>query len=1067
MLQQGLIEVSTSKCAQNILIIKKEGKEPQICIDPRAINKITALDPFPMPRMDQIFAGLYGSQVFTGLDAASGFWQIPIAQRHRHKAAFRCEFGVFQFKVMPFGLNNAPATFTRWMAETFQGLNDYLKVYIDDLLLHSQKVADHPRHLEEVFLRCEKQNVKLRLTKCSFMQEELPMLGFVINSQGVKKDMKKLEAIIQWGEGRPKWQFSPFKNLTQLQSFLGMVNFYKHHHRMIAEALVPLYDLLKKDKSPLKDWTTEHELAFQKIKHSIAEQCLLYFPDETLAFELHTDASLYAIGATLIQLRKLVQLIEGLDPEEKHPHVVEFFSRALKGAELNYTVTEKEFLAVVCSIERWHYYLHKPFLVVTDHKPLLGLTHTEKPRLKRWMLRITPFKFDIEHRAGTSMTDVDPLSRDPRLFRIAMEGEEKAAANPISGKIFSKYEALYVSRTVEIYMSPQVQEEVRCLSVRLHPGEIEETVRRILMEEMETESDSEEESFPPVSQSLSLLHKQEGRTERITLRVATNEPSVEESEMKVRLLPQVPVATKSEEELKAELEELTHLDQQNQTWLDHKRKLEEEDQPSPQNISSDSKTEIHPGGTQSLAAIQESELDEEKEEDSDPEAEDLPSYLKKILSTIRNMDPVIYPGSKTFADEQREDPLLAALIKELEQGGRSPQYRLEKDSGLLLRISEEGTCPKVVVPSQAVNTLLYLYHDHPLAGHAKARKMHEALKKRYYFPSMLKTIEQWVDQCKCKRASATLHQRAGLTLSRPIPLLFEVLVMDIVGPFPRSPSQNEYWLTLVDALSKDVELVPLRDRTAIQVAKAIMEKWVCRRGCPRVLISDNAKEFVGEVAKHLCEILQVRHDLITPYHHKGTTLVERVHSYAESILRALMEEKTTNGCWDAMLPYIQFAITTHSVDDSTVSPFEIKHGLPATLPGDLLVNSIALPKKLRKYYANAKQAMDATREYFSIQRKKKRVQTALQRNLREKRIKKFFEPGQAVYVSRPSFARVEGVKGLLKLQGKERGPYAVISRDSHNNVWVDIDGTPTKFSLCLCRSKCQIKAVERMLTLRL
>ena len=732
MLAQGLIEVSTSKCAQNILIIKKEGKEPRVCIDPRAINKITAADPFPMPRMDQIFAGLHSSQVFTGLDAASGFWQIPLAPQHRHKAAFRCELGVFQFKVMPFGLNNAPATFTRWMAETFEGLNDFLKVYIDDLLVHSRNVADHPKHLESIFLRCEKQNVKLRLTKCSFMQEELPMLGFIINSQGVKKDMKKLEAITQWGEERPEWQFSPFKNLTQLQSFLGMVNFYKHHHRMIADALIPLYELLKKENNPRKDWTTEHELAFQKIKHTIAEQCLLYYPDETLAFELHTDASDYAIGATLIQMRKLLQLIEGLDPEQKHPHVVEFFSRALRGAERNYSVTEKEFLAIVCAIERWHYYLHQPFLVVTDHKPLLGLTHTEKPRLKRWMLRITPFKFDIEHRPGVTMNDVDPLSRDPRLYRIAMDQEEKNKTPLSSTEIFSDYEALYVSKAVEIYMSPLVQQEVQCLSVRLHPGEIEETVRRILEENLETDSESDQEDFPPVRVELPLVLKEDEEAPQITLRLSSTTLNEREEKKISPTTSQQPQSALTEHNLRTELESLHQEEQYNLNWLYARRKRTEEEETSSPSHQGDTQPPSSNGNEEALPTIPEEPLPAipEKEIPSDPEVEPdtdtevLPNYLKEILSIIKNMDPVIYPGSKTFADEQREDPLLAAIIKELELGNKSPTYRLEKESKLLLRKSEKGACPKVVVPSEAVNTLLYLYHDHPLAGHAKARKMH-------------------------------------------------------------------------------------------------------------------------------------------------------------------------------------------------------------------------------------------------------------------------------------------------------------------------------------------------------
>jgi hypothetical protein len=112
----------------------------------------------------------------------------------------------------------------------------------------------------------------------------------------------------------------------------------------------------------------------------------------------------------------------------------------------------------------------------------------------------------------------------------------------------------------------------------------------------------------------------------------------------------------------------------------------------------------------------------------------------------------------------------------------------------------------------------------------------------------------------------------------------------------------------------------------------------------------------------------VRHDLITPYHHKGTGLIERVHSYAESILRTATEHKY--GLWDEKLPFIQFAIMTHTIDNSGVTPFQLKYGVPPTLPGDLLVDSFDLPKNLKQYYANALKAINATRKYFSIQRKK-------------------------------------------------------------------------------------------------
>lgn len=1028
MLENGLIERSSSKCAQNVLIVKKEGKDPRVCLDPRPINKMTNPDSYPMPRMDEIFAGLHGSLVFSALDAASGFWQVPLAEKDRHKAAFRCELGVFQFRVMPFGLNNAPATFTRWMTTTMEGLNNFLKIYIDDLLVHSQKVSDHPNQLREVFQRCETHNVKLRLSKCTFMQEELPMLGFIINKQGVKKDMKKIQALLEWGEGRSNGLISPFKNLQSLQSFLGLVNFFKHHHHFIAHELKWLNDLLKKEKHPRKDWTLQHEQAFQRVKEVLAEQSLLFYPDETALFELHTDASKYAIGGTLLQIR--------LIGPEKIPHVIEFYSRALRAAELNYSVTEKEFLAIVVCIEKWHHYLHKPFLVVTDHQPLLGIKHTNKPRLKRWMLRITPYTFDIEHRPGVDMAVADPLSRDPRLFRIAME--EEATQASASEEVFQEYESLYKSASVEIHASPMVIAHLTYLGVRVFEDEVsEEIVKTLNLKDDEHEHiPSESSPGSPVQTSLTLV--------------------VPETKEEIVLSMSATIREQSEQRYEAESKsgpvtvEIAGKDiPPNPLVPTHPSGGQEVDMDSKYADSPTAKAERSAAHDTPIPGEVLDQTTDSEQTKSSQTRQTSSSILDRLLGAIEGIDPaVLHPATKTFADEQRQDPKLKDIIDQLGKAGDAYQgpYFVEKDTKLLLR-KDKGKCPLIVVPDHAIPTLLYLYHDHQLAGHAKKKKMYAAMKTRYYFPSMNKRIEAWVKQCKCRKASARLHKRAGYTLSRPIPRLFEFLVMDIVGPFPTSRSQNKYWLTLICALSKDVELVAIKDRSAIQVAKAILERWVCRRGCPSVVLSDNAKEFVGEVIGHLCDSLAIRHDLITPYHHEGTGLVEKVHDYAESIMQALMEEKPTNSAWDTTLPFIQFAILTHEIDDSGVSPFQVKHGVPATLPGDLLNNSLSLPNKLRQYYKHAQQAMQATRDYFSIERRKKRVKTQLQRNRLDRRYRQFYNPGDAVYVIKPSFYKKEGLKAVKKIQGRERGPFQVISRDAYNNILVDVDGEHMKFNI--------------------
>ena len=153
MLANKLIRHSHAKLVHNLLVIEKPGKEPRVCFDARAINSATIPDGYPPHRMDTLFARLRDCVVFSALDAASGFFQIPIKEEDRHKAAFRTESGVYEFLVMPFGLINAPATFTRWMTESFQGLRDIIQVYIDDMIVHSKVLSEHHKHLRLVFRR--------------------------------------------------------------------------------------------------------------------------------------------------------------------------------------------------------------------------------------------------------------------------------------------------------------------------------------------------------------------------------------------------------------------------------------------------------------------------------------------------------------------------------------------------------------------------------------------------------------------------------------------------------------------------------------------------------------------------------------------------------------------------------------------------------------------------------------------------------------------------------------------------------------------------------------------------
>ena len=960
MLHNGMIERSQATSFQNLLVIRKPGKEPRVCFDARAVNSITISDEYPPHRIDALLARLKYCVIFSSLDAASGFWQIPIKEKDRHKTAFRTELGVFHFLVMPFGLKNAPATFTRFMTESFQGLHELMKIYMDDLLIHSRSITNHPKHLRKIFQTCRENGIKLRLSKCEFLKEEVRMLGYKVNSLGITKNHDKIEAILQYGilvAGKKR-----LVSIAQLRCFVGMCQWYRTFHHMFADQIQVLTDLLKKGKSVKKDWNKDHQMAFENLKSMLAEKSLLYYPDESKPFLLQTDASAYAIGGALMQL----QLLNG----EEIYHVVEFFSRSLIARERNYSVSEKEFLAILVCTEKWKHYLWQKFSVITDHKPLLSMTTTDKARLQRWALRLTPFDFTIAWSPGVEMALPDALSRDPGLDVLFV----------------IKTECPYGTGEKESFsLSCQIRSPPDKSEGTTNPEETHTYFSHLEEDDVLVKSPTDYSDEPPVfeywteplsSEHLNKLATSYHNPTPLSVSMVYSEPTDEKALSLITIHP-----TRRIRDLEAEGERL--LDQITESWG------------------------------------------------------------KEITTS-----DILRPGTPSFFQEQRLDERLQAIINQIEKRKtpllNNDAYFICPTTGLLMWRNKEGA-NRIVVPDQMVNNILWLHHEHPLAGHPMGDKMMQSIRTTFYIPHLRKRVKDWVDNCQCTRAKAKMRGKAGLTLSRPIPEIFAWVVIDIVGAFPRSRRGNTYWLTLMDPFTKDLELIPLRGKSAPGIAKAILEHWICRRGCPRVLLSDNAKEFLGNIVKDLCKMIHVHHQTVTAYHHPSQGLIERVHSYAESILRSSRTKTLSE--WDTWLPFIRFAIMTHEIDNSGVSPFQVVYGLKPILPADLSTGTVVIPTSMREYYKTAQEIMTKTRTYFRVQRAKTRITNRLKRDRLDKRFRSKFEVGQDVFVTRPSYTRQDGVKAIAKIIGPFRGPYKVAAVDSHNGVDVDIDGEIKHFNV--------------------
>ena len=412
MLRNRVIEPSTSPWSSPVVLVAKKNGDLRFCVDYRKLNDATVKDSYPLPRIDDTLDALGGSQWFSTLDLKSGYWQVAMDPKDKEKTAFSIGGGLWHFRVMPFGLCNAPATFERLMDHVLAGLPwNVCLVYLDDIIVHGRTFSEQLENLQKVFACLKKANLKLSPEKCNLFRREVKYLGHIISCNGVATDPSKIDSVKDWP--RPTC-------LAEMRSFLGLCSYYRKFIRNFAEIADPLTRLTQKNVQFL--WDSDTENAFQQLKCLLTTTPVLSFMSDEGALILDTDASGIAIGAVLSQKQ---------DNEEK---VIAYFSRSLDRTQRQYCATRRELLAVVKSLAHFHPYLYgRTFVVRTDHSSLrwlMNFKHTEG-QLARWLQKIQQYDLHIEHRPGKHHLNADALSRRPCLrehCKICDRAESKERA---------------------------------------------------------------------------------------------------------------------------------------------------------------------------------------------------------------------------------------------------------------------------------------------------------------------------------------------------------------------------------------------------------------------------------------------------------------------------------------------------------------------------------------------------------------------------------------------------------------------------------------------------------------
>ncbi|WVZ90253.1 hypothetical protein U9M48_036569 [Paspalum notatum var. saurae] len=379
LMQKGHIRESISPCAVPALLTPKKDGSWRMCVDSRAIDKITVRYRFPIPRLDDMLDQLSGAK-----------HQIRIRPGDEWKTAFKTKEGLYEWLVMPFGLSNAPSTFMHLMNQVLRPfLSQFVVVYFDDILIYSRSEDEHFDHIRKVLEVLKQNELYVNLKKCVFLQKQLLFLGFIITSEGIRVDDSKVAAIRDWPTPN---------NISEVRSFYGLATFYRRFVKNFSTIMAPITECLKKGRF---QWNEMVEASFKKIKEKLSQALLLILPDFNKTFELEYDASRV----------------------ERNP--IALFSEKLSDARQKWSTYQQKLYVIFRALKTWEVYLlPKEFIVYTDHQSLKHFRnqkHVDR-MLARWAAYLERFNYLIIHKSGATNRVADALSRRACLL-ISFEAE--------------------------------------------------------------------------------------------------------------------------------------------------------------------------------------------------------------------------------------------------------------------------------------------------------------------------------------------------------------------------------------------------------------------------------------------------------------------------------------------------------------------------------------------------------------------------------------------------------------------------------------------------------------------
>lgn len=971
-------------------------------LDARKLNeKIVSDISVPIPKINEALKSLAFKKIFTTLDLSNGFFNLLVKEEDRHKLSFTVPGGggKWQLKRMAQGIKSSTMLFTSFIDNL---LAEYLGIqcltYVDDIILFSDNFENHLVDIDKILTKLESENLRLNPKKCEFAKREVKYLGFRVNKQGYYPDPKKTDALKKLNE---------LKSQKEIKQFLGTVTFFASHIKRLWQKAEPLAALLRKDVE--FKWGPEQQEAFDYLKNClIKEPVVLHWPDFNQQFILHTDASTYGISGILSQMRnnKLC--------------VLEYFSKLLNKAQRNYSVLEKEGLALTESCKQFYHYLADtkiPFLAFTDNRALSFLQSFKDPtsRIARWCIFLSQFNMIVQDIRGTDNSCADFFSR---VFpNIVLEDSKQMTTNLKNVVKFSP-NVSHLQLDESQGESSATYAGAESKEPNSHLGS--EAARRLLPQELVCTNTSNSilhtallsENMASLLEPVKTWVKNNGALSQSLSHYFQNDDGSTS-------LQHCTISSLSEEEkLMGIMHTMVQPNSHNRECLSRNRMVKPMAEPMVEPIHS--QQESRQATAQHSQPVVQSEWQQLEME-----------YLINTISNnetetntgdendyedIPELIPYIWDTDALKIDQSR-DKFCQNVLANINSGKEYKNFKVNKE-GLLTKLLNEKEL--LVIPTVARKGVMLASHDIPTSGHYAAQSTLNRIQQFYWWPSMADDIKKYVDQCEVCWKVRKRNMSPAPLIRFPIPEGPMVTThLDLIGPMTKSLDDNVHCLSYIDAFSKFIIAVPLKDMKGVTIADALVTHVFSRFSPPKHLITDRAANLIQGVLKEVSEKLGIIRLPTTSYYPQCNGKSERSHKEIMRMVRSLILDDPLT--WCRQLPLAVWAHNTSVSKATGCTPFFAVFLRDPNFPPASFFRShrpyyflednypAEVMARLRKAYllirANLEKATESQKKYFD--------KKAMETKVRE---------GCVVFLKRDDFE--EGIS--RKLQMQTDGPYRVL-----------------------------------------